>query len=108
MKPSIIGYVRRVLEGVERLAGMAKTALVLIPKVDSPCKLTHFHPISLCNVVYKLVTETIVNRLKHLLGEVVLPNQENFVPWRQITNNIIICLEIIHSRMVIKVDLEKT
>lgn len=60
-------------------------------------KLTQFRPISPCNVTYKLVTKMLVHWLKHLIGEVVSPNQGSFVPGSQITDNIIIFQEIIHS-----------
>lgn len=67
-------------------------------------------------MTYKLVTKMLINRLKHLKGEVVSSNQGSFVPGRQITDNIIVFQRIIHSLrqrkgkkggMVVKVDLEK-
>uniref|UniRef100_A0A151UGD4 Ribonuclease H protein At1g65750 family n=1 Tax=Cajanus cajan TaxID=3821 RepID=A0A151UGD4_CAJCA len=42
---------------------LAETLIVLIPKVDAPLSYKDFRPISLCNIVYKLITKVLVNRL---------------------------------------------
>ena len=59
---------------------MDDTLVVLIPKVQNPEKLKDLRPISLCNVVYKLVSKVIANRLKCILGEIISPIQSAFVP----------------------------
>jgi hypothetical protein len=44
-------------------AGVNDTAIVPIPKKDGLEMLKDFWPISLCNVVYKVVSKCMVNRL---------------------------------------------
>ena len=41
-----------------------ETYICLIPKMDSPQKISKFRLISLCNVIYKIVAKVLANKLK--------------------------------------------
>lgn len=50
------------------------THIALIPKIKKPLMPSDFRPIILCNVVFKLITKTIANRLKCHLPSIILHN----------------------------------
>jgi hypothetical protein len=51
--------------------GVNDTAIVLLLKGSDREELKEFKPISLCNVIYKLISKCIVNRLWVLLDEII-------------------------------------
>jgi len=55
-----------------------------------------FRPISLCDVLYKIISIVIVNRLKLLLPLLVYLSQTSFVERHQIVDVVIVVQEIIH------------
>ena len=77
--------------------GVNDAAIVLIPKVQHPESLKDYRPISLCNVLYKVVSKCLVNRLRPLLDDVISENQSAFIPGRLITDNALIAFECIHA-----------
>ena len=71
------------------------TFITLIPKVPFPDEVSHFRPISLCNVIYKVISKIMVNKLKPIMDSLITPYQNAFIKGRNITDNILIAHEII-------------
>jgi hypothetical protein len=98
--------------------GINVTHIALIPKVDFPGCVTDFQPISLCNVIYKLISKVLANRLKVVLPKIISYYQSAFILERMINDNIIAAYETMHSMqtrmwskvgfMGIKIDMSKS
>jgi hypothetical protein len=94
LKEEIIQGVLKFFEFGQIPPGVNDTSIVLIPKVDHPQELKDFRPISLCNVLYKIMSKCLVNRLRPILGDVISENQSAFVPGR--LNNALLAFECFH------------
>lgn len=53
-------------------------------------------PISLCNVLVKIITKILAKCIKGLLDVVVSDTQSEFIPGRLISDNIMISYEVMH------------
>jgi hypothetical protein len=63
------------------------TLIVLILKIPNPTSVNHFRPISLCNVVYKVISRILETKLRPLLDKIISPCQSALIPGRWIGEN---------------------
>jgi hypothetical protein len=92
------------------------TFIALVPKQTGSHTVHQFRPISLCNIVYKIISKVLANRFKTLLPKIISPFQSAFVPGRNIQDNSILAHELLHNfnnkkgkggLMFLKLDMEK-
>ena len=99
------------------LKSINHTFITLVPKVNNLERVSDLRPISLCNVIYKIFSKVIANRLKPMLNSIILETQSTFIANRLITDNISIAFESLHHRktnctgkkgfMAVKLDMSK-
>lgn len=93
------------------------TNIVLIPKIDNPTSMRDMRPISLCNVLYKILAKVLTNRLKKVLSKCISEERSAFVEGRSILDNVLTAFEIIHhmkyktkgakGEVALKIDINK-
>lgn len=87
---NVSNFVLNVLNSDMPISEINRTNIALVPKSKNLQRMTDFRPISLCNVVYKLISKTLANRLKAILPYIILENQSAFVANRLITDNVLV------------------
>lgn len=113
---AVLSFVTDTFRSKKFPADMNRTIITRIPKVDSPKYISQYRPITLMNVLIKVITKVVANRIKMFVAKLVSEVQCSFIPGRQTSDNIIIVQELLHSMrrmkgrtgiMAIKIDLEK-
>ena len=69
---------------------------MLIPKVNNSTKINQYRPINLSNVISKLASKVLANRLKRFLPNIVSENRSAFMSSRLITDNVLVAFVTMH------------
>ena len=88
--------VLNVLNSKMSMAKINKTNIALVPKTKNPTKMAEFGPISLSNMVYKLVSKVLANHLKTILPQIITENQSAFLHEWLIIDNVLVAFELMH------------
>lgn len=77
--------------------GLNRTLVCLILKVKQPQTMADLRPISLCNIVMRIVSKVMaVNRLKKCLSSIVSDKQSALLEGRLLTDIFFIAFEVNH------------
>lgn len=119
---NIIGYdvteaILPVLNSGHMLRKMNYTHIVLIPRKNDPKQMSDYRPISLGNVVSRILSKVLANRLKLILAKIISDAQSAFVLNRLISDNTTVAYELLHrmrnkrkgkvGQMAVKLDISK-
>jgi hypothetical protein len=86
-----------------------------VPKSAHVTTASDFRPISCCNVVYKIISKILADRLGHALDGIISPMQNAFLGGRRMTDNINLLQELLRQyerkraspRCLIQIDFRK-
>ena len=114
---NITTTVLSVLNSGHMLRKMNHAHIVLIPKKNDPTHMVDYRPISLANVISRIISKVIANCLKFILPNVISDAQSAFVPDHLITDNTTVAYELLHrlrnkrkgkkGQMAVKLDINK-
>ena len=117
MGADVIEDILSVLNSRHMLRKMNFTHVVLIPKKNDRLMMADYRPISLTNVVSRILSKVMANKLKLMLPNVISEAQSAFVPNFLITDNTTMAYEILHKmrnkrkgkvgQMAVKLDISK-
>ncbi|KAK5812500.1 hypothetical protein PVK06_027931 [Gossypium arboreum] len=113
----VTSFCLKILNQGREVESINVTNIFLIPKISQSTDMKNFRPISLCNVLYKILTKVVANRFQNVLEVCIDEAQSAFVPGRLITNNVLVAYEIMHTlknkrmgkkgHMALKLDMSK-
>ena len=91
------------------------TTLALVPKKIDSMEMRDYRPIACCNVLYKVVSKILANRLRILLPRMVSANQSAFAQGRLLMENVLLASELVKDyhkedvspRCLMKIDISK-
>lgn len=85
-----IAMVQLSLQVSHHLCGMNRGFIALLFKASEREDLSNWHPITLLNVSYKIVTKALQRKLQPFLSKVISPDQTAFLPTHYILDNILV------------------
>lgn len=75
--------------------GVNSTILALVPKKLDSLEMRDYRLIACCNVLYKVVSKIVANRLKRLLPQLITENQSAFVKGRLLMENVLLASDLV-------------
>ncbi|KAJ4779287.1 reverse transcriptase [Rhynchospora pubera] len=95
--PDVVQQIREIFHTGHIPDGWLKCKVVLIPKGEEPDTPSKFRPISIGNVLYRLVMKILTNRLRPHMKRIISQEQTAFLQNRCISDNVLIIKEILNS-----------
>lgn len=95
IRPDVSVLVQKFLKTRSSLRKLNETFVIYIPKKSRPRKVNDSKRISLCNDIYRIISEVVFNKLKTLLNKIIGPTKVHL--WEVELYLIIILFSIYNS-----------
>lgn len=92
----VVKFCQDYIRNGELLNGINQTLICLIPKIKVPQDMTDLRPISLYNVLVRILSKVLVNRLKSCLKRLISDKQNVFIKGGLLNDNVLIAFEVNH------------
>lgn len=96
LKPNLLQIMKEFYNGTLDLSPHNKASIVLLPKKEIVSSIKDFRPISIINLIPKIIAKTLANRLTPHLNSLISNHQTAFLKGRLIAENFIVTRELIH------------
>ena len=95
--------------------GISSTILALIPKKEEAKAMKDYRAISCCNVIYKVISKILANRLEEIMPRFISANQSAFIKDGLLIGNLFLATELVKDyhkteispRSAMKIDITK-
>lgn len=115
MERDILGMVEETRIQGRIHQNISSTYIALIPKRKDSFSFADYRPISLCNVIYKIISKIIAERIRGNFSVHITKEQHGFLSGRNILEVMAIAQEALHSMQtknigvaILKIDLKKS
>lgn len=96
LKPEVYAIMQKFFSHQLDLRPYNEATIVMVPKTEIPVSTSDFRPISVLNLIPKLISKILSNRLRPVLSDLISINQTAFIQGRQILENFVTTRELLH------------
>lgn len=96
MEQDVVSFCQNFMHTGELHEEVNEAMVCLIPKFKEPKSMGDLRPILLCNVLLRILSKVMANRLKKCLGSIISDKQSAFLEGRLLTDHALITFEINH------------
>ncbi|XP_058726157.1 uncharacterized protein LOC131597478 [Vicia villosa] len=115
IKLDVINDVNQFLLREWILPNLSANNLIMLPKFKDASSISHYRPIAIANVKYKIISKILADRLSSILPTLISPEQKGFIAGRNIKDDICLTSETINllgnksfsGNVALKIDITK-
>ena len=97
IKPEVMALFEEFYSGSMDLGRFNYGIVTLIPKVPSVSDIRQFRPITVINVIFRILAKGYANRVTLLADRMTHPNQSAFIKGRYILDGVLVLHEVLHE-----------